>query len=71
MNYYEDGTYYSLQHFENAKNIGWIDLESDFNKGKVSEKVIENLWKFLDYPVNVIRTNNKKRLCFNKLLKFD
>ena len=69
MNYYEDGTYYSLQHFENAKNIGWLDLESNFNKGKVLENVIENLWKFLDYPVNVIRTNNKKIITLNNKSK--
>lgn len=65
MNYYEDCTYYSLQHFENAKNIGWIDLESDFNKGKVQKKVIENLWEFLDYPVNIIRTNSEKVFTLN------
>ena len=42
--FYKDLTYYSRRHFENAKNIGFIDIrKGNFTKGKVSNKFMENL----------------------------
>ena len=52
--YYNDLTYYSCHYFENAKNIGWIE-EIGFNKGNVSEEFIENLYKYIKRPIDIVR----------------
>ncbi len=53
MNWYEfkkDLTYYSRRHFENAKNIGFIDVrKGNFTKGKVSNKFMENLKLYIKF----------------------
>lgn len=42
--FYKDLTYYPLTHFENAKNIEFINIEKgEYDVGKVSEKFKENL----------------------------
>ncbi|OAB45503.1 ankyrin repeat domain-containing protein [Paenibacillus glacialis] len=58
MNYFKDLTYYSLQHFENSKNVGWINKKADFYKGNVSEEFIKKLWEYIKYPLNMVRDTN-------------
>ncbi|MCA1295675.1 ankyrin repeat domain-containing protein [Paenibacillus sp. alder61] len=40
--YYRDGTFYSLHHFENAQNIGWIYGTKNYDKGNVTNEKLNN-----------------------------
>ncbi|WP_025698332.1 ankyrin repeat domain-containing protein [Paenibacillus durus] len=63
---YKDLTCYSLQHFENAKNVGWINKKEDFHKGSVTKEFIEKLWGYIKYPLNTVRdANESKVMLFN------
>ncbi|MGX4583181.1 ankyrin repeat domain-containing protein [Paenibacillus chitinolyticus] len=66
--YYKDLTYYSLHHFENAQNIGWINGVNDYNKGSVSSHFIENLRLYTIKPFNEIRGNMNCSLCSDNSL---
>lgn len=65
MIYYNDLSYYSLQHFENAQNVGWINTSGDFNQGEVPEQFIEKLWAYMNYPVNTIRSDHHQSLTYH------
>ncbi len=48
--FYKDLTYYLRRNFENAKNIGFIDVrKGNFTKGKVSNKFMENLKLYIKF----------------------
>lgn len=53
--YFRDFTFYSLHHFENAQNIGWMNKANDYSKGNVSSEFIENLLLYVKNPFNEIR----------------
>ncbi|GIP59740.1 ankyrin repeat domain-containing protein [Paenibacillus woosongensis] len=55
---YKDMTCYSLHHFENSKNVGWINIKNDFHRASLSEEFVSNLWEYIRYPLNVDRTSN-------------
>lgn len=50
-------TCYSLHHFENSKNVGWIDIKNDFHRASLSEEFVSKLWEYIRYPLNVDRTS--------------
>ena len=68
MNWYEfykDLTYYLRRHFENAKNVGFIDVrKGNFTKGKVTNKFIENLKLYIKFETLGIDLNGE-RLKYN------
>ncbi|WP_186438560.1 ankyrin repeat domain-containing protein [Cohnella terricola] len=64
--YYKDLTYYSLHHFENAQNIGWINGVNVYKKGIVSSDFIENLRLYTIKSFNEIRGNVNCSLCSDK-----
>ncbi len=48
--FYKDLTYYSKRHFENAKNLVFIDIrKGNFTKGKISNKFMENLKLYIKF----------------------
>ncbi len=55
MDYYKDLSYYSRFHFENAQNIGFEGSYSAEKSSSLSEKFLEQLLKYLQYPVNTQR----------------
>lgn len=61
--YYRDGTSYSLNHFENAKNIGWIYGTENYDKGNVTSQFIDSLWMYVKNPFNETRENRGCFLC--------
>lgn len=65
MNQYDDFTYYSYHHFENAQNIGCIDIQSSYNIGNMADEFLEKLWKYLKYPFNMTRGNSPLEVNFN------
>lgn len=59
--FYKDLTYYSRRHFENAKNIGFIDIrKGNFTKGKVSNKFMENLKLYIKFATVGFDLNGEK-----------
>lgn len=59
MNFYNDFTYYSEEHFEDAINIGWVLPEKKWDIAhKDKEIIVKELLKYLDYPVNQVRGGN-------------
>lgn len=52
MRYYKDFTYYSLDHFENARNIGWITPNEKLEKYENSTEFLEKLWEYINCPFN-------------------
>lgn len=68
--YYKDLTYYSLHHFENAQNIGWINEVNEHNKGSVPSEFIDNLWLYVKRPFNEIRGNLNCCLCNGEKVHF-
>ena len=59
--FYKDLTYYSRRHFENSKNIGFIDVrKGNFTKGKVSSKFMENLKLYIKFATLGIDLNGEK-----------
>lgn len=61
--YFEDFTNYSFLYYENTKNIGWLDKDYPYFKGKVSDEFIDKLWKYLNLNINRIRGFRNCRLC--------
>lgn len=61
--YYRDGTSYSLNHFENAKNIGWIYGTENYDKGNVTSQFIDSLWMYVKNPFNETRENRGCFIC--------
>ncbi|GFN30963.1 DUF7919 family protein [Paenibacillus xylaniclasticus] len=56
--YFKDLTYYSLHQFENAQNIGWIDVTNDsYVKGDIPDDFIENLELYTKHPFHETRGN--------------
>lgn len=62
MIYYKDLTCYSLHHFENSYNVGWIDVKDDFPKATLSQEFITKLWEYIKFPLNVHRSSNDPAL---------
>lgn len=59
--FYKDLTYYSRKHFENAKNVGFIDVrKGSYTKGKVSNKFIENLKIYIKFATVGFDLNGEK-----------
>ena len=59
--FYKDLTYYSRKHFENAKNVGFIDVrKGNYTKGKVSNKFIENLKIYIKFATVGFNLNGEK-----------
>ncbi len=56
MELYKDLTYYSFDHFENAYNVGWVDIDKEKNELYGCNEIIERLIPFLKYPLNTIRS---------------
>ncbi|MBC2369339.1 ankyrin repeat domain-containing protein [Listeria booriae] len=82
MNLYRDLSYYSDQHYENAKNIGWCKSDNHFGKSSNMDKdLIRNLWEFIKRPVNKTRggmriesveyNNEKLNLGFSEIRVLD
>lgn len=63
MEYYKDLTYYSLHHFENAINIGWINDCNPFTQGTVDKIFLKNLEEYIKTPFNTIRGYLKCDIC--------
>ncbi|MGD9007268.1 MAG: hypothetical protein PVG41_05070 [Desulfobacteraceae bacterium] len=54
MSYFVDLTPYSYYHLgisDNTLNIGWLDREHAYARGKVQDEIVEILWEFLRYRV--------------------
>ncbi|MBS5794959.1 MAG: ankyrin repeat domain-containing protein [Clostridiales bacterium] len=59
--FYKDLTYYSRKHFENAKNVGFIDVrKGSYTIGKVSNKFIENLKIYIKFATVGFDLNGEK-----------
>lgn len=69
MDFFDDGTYYSFQHYENSINIGWM-LPNKLYNNIVNEELVEKLVEYIPYSVNTIRGGNgyKKIVFKNKEL---
>jgi hypothetical protein len=55
MEWFKDLTCYSLQHFENARNVGWINVNNDFHNGAMPEEALEKLWEYIRNPLHTQR----------------
>lgn len=64
MSYFEDlSNYCYCCEIENSKNIGWLDADYSFSKGKVSEEFIDKLWLYLKVDLNIKRGIHICNLC--------
>ncbi|MBC6309916.1 ankyrin repeat domain-containing protein [Listeria sp. FSL L7-1582] len=53
---FKDLSYYSHQHYENARNIGWCISDEHVGKNtNVDKDLIRNLWDYIKRPVNKTR----------------
>lgn len=63
MRYFNDLTNYSCLHYENSKNIGWLDGTEDYCRGKVSNEFLDKLWEYLLETVMQVRGYYRCNLC--------
>lgn len=63
MSYFKDLTKYSYLHYENSKNIGWLDKDYSYSKGKVCKEFMDNLWEYLHLNLNQSRGYHSCNLC--------
>ncbi|MDE7225082.1 MAG: hypothetical protein K2O34_15055 [Acetatifactor sp.] len=61
--YYKDLTQYEYIVKETSLNIGWLKKGHLFSKGDVPEEFVEQLWKYLRYPVQVCRGFHECDFC--------
>lgn len=54
MEFFNDGTYYSYQHYENSINIGWISPVKMY-ENNANKELARRLLKYMDYPLNTLR----------------
>ncbi len=64
--YYKDLSKYCYGHRdqkENSYNVGWLDHNHSYKKGKVREQFLDKLWGYFSYPVHIYRGFHNCQLC--------
>ncbi len=68
MSYYEDLTVYAYKKKyinENTYNIGWLDINEQYTKGKVPKIFIDKLWRYCLIKLVEMRGFHTCNLCQN------
>lgn len=66
MRIFKDLTYYSYSHFENAFNIGWVELDKKIGDLYECSELIDMLLPYLEYQLNKVRSiSNVKKWNYN------
>jgi len=64
LNHFKDFTCYSLDHFENAKNIGWMQPTEESKKYEFSIEFLDKLWEYVNCPFNKQRNTGALPFCY-------